>query len=49
MKMAEELHRTSEADLLPVWQRIAWMAAIWFVSVALLGVASWLLKLLLAP
>ena len=47
--MAEELHRASEADLLPVWQRIAWMAAIWFLSVALLGVASWLLKLLLAP
>ncbi len=45
MTMAEEMHRASDVDLLPVWQRIAWMAAIWFASVALLGVVSWLLKL----
>lgn len=45
MTMAEELRRVSDADLLPVWQRIAWMAAIWFASVALLGLISWLVKL----
>lgn len=47
--MAEEMHHASKADLLPVWQRIAWMAAIWLGSVASLGVVSWLLRLWLAP
>lgn len=43
--MAEKMHNASEADLLPLWQRLAWMAAIWFASVAALGLVSWLLKL----
>lgn len=47
--MAEELHRASDAELLPVWQRLAWMAAIWFASVATLGLVSWLLRLWIAP
>ncbi len=46
--MAEEMPRASPADLLPVWQRIAWMAAVWFASVALLGLASWLIATLIA-
>ena len=43
-EMAEEMHRVSQADLLPVWQRIAWMAAIWLVSVGMLAVVSWLVS-----
>lgn len=31
--MAEELHDMRNDDLLPVRQRIAWMAAIWSLSV----------------
>lgn len=42
--MAEEWRRVSEAELLPVWQRIAWMAAIWSASVGLMVLASLLLK-----
>lgn len=29
----------------PLWQRLAWMAAIWLGSVAVLGVVAWLLRL----
>lgn len=47
--MAEEMRHASKADLLPVWQRIAWMAAIWFASVATLGAVSWLIRLWLTP
>ena len=47
--MVEEMRSASEADLLPVWQRIEWMAAIWFASVAILGLVSWLLRMWLAP
>lgn len=31
--MAEDLHNLPKVDLLPVRQRIAWMAAIWSLSV----------------
>lgn len=47
--MAEEMRSVSQPQLLPVWQRIAWMAAIWFASVAVLGLVSWLLRLWLVP
>jgi hypothetical protein len=40
--MAEELHHITDIDRLPGWQRLAWIAAIWFASVALLGMVSWL-------
>lgn len=43
--MAEEMHRASDVDLLPVKQRIAWMAVIWFMSVGALALVSWLLNL----
>ena len=33
----------------PLWKRLAWMAAIWLASVALLGAIAWLIRLWLAP
>jgi len=38
-----------EADRKPLWQRLAWMAAIWGASVAVLGAVAWLLRLWVAP
>lgn len=45
----EEVHDTSHDHLLPVWQRLAWMAAIWLASVTVLGLVSWLIRIWLAP
>jgi hypothetical protein len=33
-----------QADTAPLWKRLAWMAAIWAVSVAVLGVVASLLR-----
>jgi hypothetical protein len=33
-----------QADTAPLWKRLAWMAAIWAVSVAVLGVVAILLR-----
>jgi len=30
---------------IPLWRRLAWMAAIWAGSVAFLGCIAWLLRL----
>ena len=32
------------ADNSPLWQRLAWMAAIWGLSVAVLGVVAFILR-----
>lgn len=37
-----------EADERPLWQRLAWMAAIWATSVAVLGVVAYVLRLWIA-
>jgi hypothetical protein len=34
-----------EAERQPLWKRLAWMAAIWLASVAVLGAIAGLLKL----
>jgi hypothetical protein len=38
--MMEEVRGASPDHLLPVWQRIAWMAAIWFASVGAMALVS---------
>lgn len=42
-----EVQKASHDHLLPVRQRIAWMAAIWLVSVGALALASWAIGRLL--
>lgn len=34
-----------DADHRPLWQRLAWMAAIWAASVAAFGAVAYLLRL----
>ncbi|MXO67401.1 DUF2474 family protein [Altererythrobacter marinus] len=34
-----------EAERRPLWQRLAWLAAIWIASVAVLGAVAWVLRL----
>ncbi|WP_137679382.1 DUF2474 domain-containing protein [Aurantiacibacter suaedae] len=37
------------ADRAPLWRRLAWLAAIWASSVALLGAVAYCLRLWIAP
>lgn len=46
--MAEELRNSRDMDLLPVWQRVAWMAGFWALSVASLAFLTWVLRSLLS-
>lgn len=36
------------ADRRPLWQRLAWLVAIWVASVAVLGAVAWVLRLWIA-
>ena len=45
--MAEKL-RSTDVDLLPVWQRVAWIAAFWALSVATIALLTWALRSLLS-
>jgi hypothetical protein len=47
--LARDIKRTADAGLLPMWQRIAWIAALWLASVMILGLASWLVGSWLTP
>lgn len=38
--MAENSTKVPDVDLLPVWQRIAWMAAIWTLSVGSMALVA---------
>lgn len=41
--MAEVRDRTHD-DMLPMWQRLAWMAAIWALSVGAMALVSLAIK-----
>jgi hypothetical protein len=32
-----------EPDI-PLWQKLVWMAALWFASVAVLGAIAWVIR-----
>lgn len=42
--MAEELHNRHDDDLLPMRQRIAWMIAIWALSVGTMVAVTMLIR-----
>lgn len=33
----------------PLWKRLAWMVAIWAVSVGVLGLVAWIIRLWIQP
>lgn len=33
----------------PLWKRLAWLVAIWAVSVGVLGVVAWIIRLWIKP
>lgn len=34
----------SRGDARPLWQRLAWLAALWGASVAVLGLVAWVIR-----
>ena len=46
--MAEDLQKMPEMDLLPVWQRVAWIAAIWVLSVGAMALVTVAIRHLIA-
>lgn len=46
--MAKDLHELPDADLLPVRQRIAWMAVIWALSVGAMVLVTIAIRSLIA-
>ncbi|HZF42548.1 MAG TPA: DUF2474 domain-containing protein [Sphingomonadaceae bacterium] len=41
--------RSSAEGVGPLWKRLAWMAAIWLGSVAVLGAVAWVIRTALKP
>lgn len=41
--------RDGPPDESPLWKRLAWMAAIWAMSVAAIGAVAYVLRLWIAP
>ena len=46
--MVDELQKSPEMDLLPVRQRIAWMAVIWSLSVGAMVLVTFAIRSLIA-
>lgn len=46
--MAKDSHKATEVELLPVRQRIAWIAAIWLLSVGAMALVSLAVRAILA-
>jgi hypothetical protein len=40
---------SSAQEVGPLWKRLAWMAAIWLGSVAVLGAVAWVIRTALKP
>lgn len=40
----DPLGGADEAQRLPLWRRLGWMAAIWGISVALLGIVAFAIR-----
>lgn len=45
--MAEDPHKPPDVELLPLRQRIAWIAVVWLLSTGFLALATWLIRGLL--
>ena len=44
-----DLTPPAEGVEVPLWRRLAWMGAIWGMSVGALFAVAWLLRLVIAP
>lgn len=53
MVITEESHPMTDKSIVverhsPLWQRLGWLALIWTASVAVLGVAAWVMRLFMS-